>query len=284
MSKTTEVKPIVEGPHGYRMPEDLAFNIEKIAKSAGVKSDTYRRCGKMPTDFRLVEGSRQDVSTVTTDAIDHDGEVVSPKGIALAVFRANPVVPYAHQYDQPELGKCLWIKEVDRGMAACTQYAKCPPNHTNWLPDAILSMMQEGMSKGKSIGFIPTSVRGPTKDEVNRRPELAKCRGVIEASTLLEYSVTPVPCNPEAIAVAVSKSFAREVMHDIFGKAVDEAQGIVTETITEAVAKDEPLVPFVSTATLDKYRRRMLATLPKLASEASAAKIADAIDRLRGRV
>lgn len=227
MSKPT---PIVEGPRGYRMPESLARRIEDAAKSAGVKADDYRRRAAMPSDFRLEDGSRSDVSTVTTDAIDHDREMVMPAGIDLSVFRANPVVPFAHKYDELPVGKCAWIKSAGNGLIACTRYAQRPQGwEGGWLPDAIMSMMQDDMCKGKSIGFIPTSMRDPTRDEISARPELANCRGVIDRSTLLEYSVAPVPANPEALSMAVSKCFGD-----------DRLKSIIEATAAKDLSYDEP--------------------------------------------
>jgi hypothetical protein len=196
---------VEEATTGLRMPEELARQIADAAK--GLPKDfTYRRVAKAAAEFQLEEGSRSDVSTVTTDAIDHQKEVVLPTGLDFAVFRSNPVVPFAHSYDVLPVGRCMWIKASGNGVAAMTKYAKCPPNHTDWLPDAILSLMQEGMCTGKSIGFIPTHMRAPTGEEVSRRPELKGAQVIIDKSTLLEYSVAPVPCNPEALTVAVSKS------------------------------------------------------------------------------
>lgn len=196
---------IVEGPQGFRMPEALAREIEAAAK--GLPADfTFRRMAKSAAEFQLEEGSRTDVSTITTDAVDHQKEVVLPSGLDFAVFRANPVVPFSHNYDTLPVGKCTWIKGSGNGIAAMTKYAKCPPNHTDWLPDAILSMMQEGMCTGKSIGFIPQHMRAPTAEEVARRPELKAANVVIDKARLLEYSIAPVPCNPDALTVAVSKS------------------------------------------------------------------------------
>lgn len=62
---------------------------------------------------------------------------------------------------------------------------------------SIVTLMQRGDMPGRSVGFIPKSVRWPEKEE---REELGMGPwGVIyEEQELYELSVTPIPCNPYA--------------------------------------------------------------------------------------
>src|ERR1700733_13204793 len=84
-------KIVEEKSTGIRMPEALARQIEETSK--GLPKDfTFRRMAKAASEFQLEQGSRSDVSMITTDAVDHQKEVVMPTGIDFAIFRANPVV------------------------------------------------------------------------------------------------------------------------------------------------------------------------------------------------
>lgn len=216
---------IVEHAHsGMRMPEDRARRIDELSK--GLPADFhYRRMAKLPTEFalgNLPDGSRTDISMVTTDALDRDGEVVLHKGMDLTEFRANPVVVFAHRYEELPLGTAIWITPKDNGLMACTKYARKPEGWTDaWLPDAVLSMMQEGMCRAKSVGFLPLSMRSPTKDEVNRRPELKDCQRVIDKSTMIEFSVVAVPANAEALSMAVSKMHGGKRLAELFAKSIE---------------------------------------------------------------
>ena len=311
------------------MPETLARQIEEASK--GLPKDfTYRRMAKAASEFTLEEGSRTDVSTITTDAIDHQKEVVLPGGLDFAVFRSNPIVPFAHDYSALPVGKCSWIKASGNGIAAMTKYASRPATWTgDWLPDAILSLMQEGMCGGKSIGFIPTHMRTATADEISRRPELKSASVIVDKATLLEYSVAPVPCNPDALAISVSKSFKDSALAAWVIKAFKMSDGshnpgadpntpmpmcpkclsnsevdklddgykcglcnttmnaegdIVPEQDMPENKSADIIVPFISQATLDAYRKRLFAGLPAQIEQRARETFIDTLDRMRGRV
>ena len=53
--------------------------------------------------------SRTVTANVSTTAIDHDGDIVSPEGVNLSVYVKNPVVMWAHNYSQPPIGKAKEI-------------------------------------------------------------------------------------------------------------------------------------------------------------------------------
>ena len=210
---------------GLRVPEEIARKIDRLSR--GLPKDFgFRRMAKAPSAFRieaLEDGSRSDVSTITTDGVDRDNEVILPKGIDLTDYRSNPIVCFAHRYDTLPVGKCLSITDAPGGLVARTKYGNRPQSWPGeWLPDAILSLMQEGICRGKSIGFIPTSMRSPTGAEIARRPELKDVSRVIDGATLIEYSVVPIPCNPQALAVAVSKSVHDESLRHLFLESMPE--------------------------------------------------------------
>lgn len=196
---------------GLKLPEQLARRIDELGKGLS-KDFTYRRLGVAATDIKttkLEDGSRTDVSDITTDAIDRDNEVILPAGLELEDYRKNPVVLFGHDYYSPPIGKCMWIKAKGNGLSACTKYAERPEGHEGpWVADAIFGLVQQEMLPGKSIGFIPTSMREPTLEEVKKRPELHTVNRIIDKGILLEYSVVSVPCNPQALMESVSKSIA----------------------------------------------------------------------------
>jgi hypothetical protein len=200
--------PIVEhAGSGLMVPEPLARHIDELSK--GLPSDfTFRRVAKAISDPRfgqLEDGSRTDISTVTTDDIDRDNEIILPGGIDLSDFRKSPTVFYAHDYTKP-IGKALWIKAVGNGLDACTKYAKKPDGWQGpWLPDAVLSMMQEGIGCGKSIGLIPLSIRPVTRADLQQRPDWRGAKQIVDKSVMLEFSAAPLPVNQLALATAVSK-------------------------------------------------------------------------------
>jgi hypothetical protein len=213
---------VVHAGSGLLMPEKTAREIEEISKS--VPPDfKYRRVAKSAHDFSVDEGSRCDVSYITTDDVDREGEVVLPNGIDRAKY--NGVVTLAHDYRALPVGSNWWIrpqeKDARHGLLARTHYPPKPADWGDapWMPSAILHLMQQPVPTctGKSIGFIPLNIRGATIEEKSKRPEL-KDAPIVDRSVLLEYAVAPVPCNASAEMVSVSKALRESVEKGIFNK------------------------------------------------------------------
>jgi len=171
------------------------------------------RQATVPEQFELREGDRDDISLITTDALDRDWEVMLPDGGDWSqVQRAGFPVTFAHRYDQLPVGRGLWVKRVREpanGWLARTHYVERPEAWVGeWFPDAVWHLVRSGALRGKSIGFIPLEVRPPTAQEISARPELERCRLVIARWMALEWAVAPVQSNPDALVVAVSTAKA----------------------------------------------------------------------------
>src|SRR5690606_12721308 len=79
-----------------------------------------------------------------------------------------------------------------------------PADHVGpWLPDTLLSLFQQGVLRGFSVGFLPVESRRATRHDHERFGQ--NVERVHSKWKLLEYSVAPLPANPDALATAVSK-------------------------------------------------------------------------------
>jgi hypothetical protein len=230
-------KKTIEGPFGIQMTDKLAKSLDSLLKTLPKECRELRRKSSIPASFDLVPGERADVSLVSVESIDREGDVVLAKGCDLTHFMGNPVVTMAHKYDELPVGKAAWIKHVPGGITAKTIYASKPEGWDGpWLPDAVWSMTREGILKGKSIGFLPTRIRPPAKEE----PQFKNATAVVETSILLEYAVAPIPVNQDALVQAVAKGLTDEAMLRKLGlhvptrkksvqkkTVVDEAQAVL---------------------------------------------------------
>lgn len=223
-------KKLCTGPLGFPMPDELARSLEALLKSLPKdKAYAYRKAQAVPTAVELVEGERADVSTISTDSLDRESEVVIPKGMNLAYFSKNPVVTFAHKYDELPVGRAAWVKMVGEVLKAKTIYANKPDGWEGpWLPDAVFAMTQQGIIRGKSVGFLPTKVRSPTKEELSLKPEWKNASCIIESSLLLEYAVAPIPVNQDALVEAVSKGIADQAILKRLGIQAPEKPAPVT--------------------------------------------------------
>ena len=86
---------------------------------------------------------------VSTGARDRMDEVLSPSGVDLKSFKKNPVVLWAHNYNQPPIGKALWIKRDGEGIVSKVQFAKTE------FAQEIFNLYKDGFMKAFSVGFIP---------------------------------------------------------------------------------------------------------------------------------
>lgn len=202
--KTT---PLVDGPFGIKMKDSTALAVESLLKTLPKECQTLRQKSTLP-DSEFVPGERADVSLVSAETVDRDGDVVLAKGMNLDYFRANPIVTLAHKYDELPVGRAQWIKAVVAGIKAKTIYATRPDEWQGpWLPDAVWQMTKEGILRGKSIGFLPTKMRPPSSKEAGMWKD---ANVIIESAVLLEYAVAPIPCNQDALVEAVAKGYADE--------------------------------------------------------------------------
>lgn len=146
-------------------------------------------------DKRLVQG------IITTMTVDNDGEVVVPKGLDTTYFPNQVKTVYMfHDYDRP-IGKCAKLDVRKSGIYAQTYIT------TTGMGDEVLTMLNEGVINGFSIGFRTVKYGEPTDREKAEFGD--ECHTVHREGKLFEYSITPMPCNPDALVSMVSKGKVR---------------------------------------------------------------------------
>jgi HK97 family phage prohead protease len=148
---------------------------------------------RVDVDQRLVRG------IASTCAVDQEGEVLVPAGFDDSYFRQVKAVYWQHDYDKP-VGVCRNYS-VAKGVLSTTTYIT-----RTAFGDDVLTMIEDGVVNGLSVGVIPTEYGPPSVEETK---SFGDCRNVIRRALLLEYSITPMPCNQTALIEAVSKARIR---------------------------------------------------------------------------
>lgn len=293
-----------EGPLGLPMKDEAAHAVEELLKAIPsdcreLLTDGPLRRVKVAEDMQLIEGERTDVSIITTDAVDHDREVIEPRGVNMDHFRKTGMpVTWAHRYDLMPVGNAVWVeyKRGRKAILAKTRYHDRPEGwQGNWFSDAIWHLIKTGVLRGKSIGFIPQQIHAPSPDEIKERPELADARVIYDKITMLEYAVAPIPANPDALVQAAAKAksaglivpemvFADcgiiipDALGDIDWEGLDHADS--TTNRTTEVGADETSPPLLTrTQIIEAFERKtteLLVRMPTLLDEVIA--------RKRGRV
>jgi hypothetical protein len=211
---------LIEGPLGLPMTDQMAKSLEAVLKTLPKEQRTLKRKAGIAENLELIPGERAEISLVSAESIDREGEVVLAKGMELRWFQKNPVVTFAHKYDELPAGRCQWIKKVDGGLKAKTVYPKAPEDWQGpWLPSAIWQLTKDKALNGKSIGFIATKMRPPSRDEAHWK----NAANVIESAILLEYAIAPIPVNQDAIVEAIAKgSVDQETLQRLGLEAVSQ--------------------------------------------------------------
>ncbi len=157
-------------------------------------------CKDVKVDTEPTE--RSVTATISSIAIDRDNEVMLPKGVVLTNYRDNPVVQWAHDTHSPPIGKNEWIRKTKAGqLVAKTIFADTDRGNE------VFQLFKGGFLNAFSVGFKPIDHREPDERDIKEHPEWSGVDRIISKWELLEYSVVPVPANPEALVSAISKGF-----------------------------------------------------------------------------
>ncbi len=239
---------IVEGPQCLRMPESIARQIDDLSRTLP-KECHYRRKSTTAAAFTFDPGEMADVSYITTDTVDREGEVFLPHGGDWSSY--NRVVTWCHAYGPIDgwiglpVAACLWMKpkstEQFNGTLAKTRYYAKPADwgDTPWLPAAIVAQQRQTPPgcTGKSIGCIPLNVREATKDELQRRPDWAG-KPIFDRWLGLEYAVCPVPMNPACEIEAVAKMLEQFKKPQVTQRITKDAVArLVAERLRDRLAR-----------------------------------------------
>jgi HK97 family phage prohead protease len=173
----------------------------------------------------------------STDAVDTYDEIVDQGTWELDIYRANPVVLFAHKSRELPIGKSVDVA-VRNGRLECRiQFATEDMN-----PEAerVWKLIKGQFLRAVSVGFIPRDVKWEKRD--------GKDVFVLYGNSLREISVTPVPANHEALAKMRARALAgrpaneapRAQENDMDEKTKQELESqlaAATKAIEEAKAK-----------------------------------------------
>lgn len=292
---TNKIYGDCEGPLGLPMRDGMAKDVAAIiadlpANCKELIQDGPMRVVKVAASMDFKDEERADISFITTDAVDRDFEVMLPKGGDFSQFRKNPVVTWAHKYDQLPVGRSLWLKREIKGSIdgwlAKTQYIIRPPDwgSSPWFADAVWHMVRSGSLPGKSIGFIPLQVRGPEEREIAARPALAGVKFIIAKWLVLEYAVAPVQSNPDAVVVATAK--ARQKGINIPDTMLDDMGLVLPEEMPSNFEPTDSFKERIAKApTLQEARVALAASVKKSISAIDiSALVKETVRSLQGKV
>lgn len=144
--------------------------------------------------------TRQMLFAISSQAVDRDTDTVAIDGWDLKNYRNNPVVLFGHNYwnnEAPVVGNSLSEFVANKKLKSLMEFT---PQGVVPLADTLHALYANGFMHATSVGFIANDYEF-VEDDPGRPWGI----DFLEQE-LLEYSLVPVPSNPEALAEARSKS------------------------------------------------------------------------------
>jgi HK97 family phage prohead protease len=165
---------------------------------------------------------------ISTADVDRAGEVIDQNGWDLDFYRKNPVVLWAHDYSSLPIGVTEEIEVKDGQLVAKGRFA---PEDANPLAQHVRRLYDLKIVRAASVGFIPREF-----DPNNA--------SIITKAELLEFSLVPVPANPNALSLMKAQAINVEALYQkgILIKQEEEEKKPESETVAEDKETEEKSV------------------------------------------
>lgn len=182
---------------------------EKFRLMKGYSATVVKAGEDLATEAGATDPERTLSFTISTVRQDRDRDTIDPVGWAVDDYLRNPVVLWAHDYTQPSIGKALSVGGSEEGVSSLAEFASADIYP---FADTIFKLLTNGFLRAVSVGFWP--VEWVFNEESG---------GIdFKKQELWEYSVVPIPSNPDALMDAKSKGIDLEPIRDWAIKALDE--------------------------------------------------------------
>lgn len=155
---------------------------------------------------------------ISDAAVDSEGDTISTKGWDLKRYKKNPIVLFAHDGDQPPVGKAsnLEVRASKGDQDALFSNVTFTSRDLFPFGNMIGRMVKAGFLRAASVGFIPK--QGEFAEE---RAEDFWMPFDFLKQELLEWSVVPVPANPNALQGAKSMGIDTRPLREWAEKTLD---------------------------------------------------------------
>jgi HK97 family phage prohead protease len=157
------------------------------------------------TVLKAVDKTERTITILaSTGEKDRSGEFIPPEEWKLTNYEKNPVILWAHNYDQPAVAKALWSKADKTGLIQKIQFAKTA------FASELFELYSEGFMSAFSVGFM--SNRDDQDSNILRNCEL------------LEVSCVPVPCNANALMARAASGLIKSPEALAFVKSLEKPE------------------------------------------------------------
>jgi len=179
----------------------------------------------------------------STSSVDRQGDSIDQNGWILDNFKNNPVILWAHRYDELPVGKAINIEVIKGELVFDMVFA------THEKAKEVKKLVDDGMLNTTSVGFMALERNGH----------------IITRAELLEISIVPVPANQDALAQramldSVKKDIEESLKEEEVVEIVEEVVVEVVEEVTteEVVEVETPEIETKAGKVISKETRKAL--------------------------
>ena len=170
-----------------------------------------------PSEIKAMDDDKNDRKmkfVISTSTPDRDGDIIEASGWDLSNYKKNPVVLFAHDNWRPPVGKGISVEVDGDKLIAEAEFMDESIDKTGF-SETIYQMLKHGYLNATSIGMIPHEWDIIKDDN-------GEIKGFhFKKQELLEFSIVPVPANPEALSLAQEKGINIDPLEDWFEEALD---------------------------------------------------------------
>lgn len=158
---------------------------------------------RIAPEAKIEAGESRSVEfTISTAAVDRVGDTIAAAGWDLKNYRKNPVVLWAHDSRSLPVARGLNVRVEDGALKASAEFTPAGVARFN---DTVFEMVKSGFLNAVSVGFRP--LKWAWTEDADRRYGID-----FMEQELLEFSIVPIPANPEALIEARSYGIDIEPM------------------------------------------------------------------------
>lgn len=220
------------GPIGHRWytPEEFRAFAQGGGTDTAAAVRAYLTC---ETVEKTADDSRTVRFVISTDAIDRQRDVIAQGGWQVDNYLKNPVVLFSHDYNALPVARATSLAVHGNKLVAEAQFVE---KDIYPFAETVYQMVKHGYLRATSVGFAPK------KFSYN-----SERSGVDYAEQeLLEFSIVPVPANPEALMAASADGIdlapLKEWVTDVL-KGGGERMGLSKAILADIVTTLEKAVP-----------------------------------------
>jgi hypothetical protein len=191
---------------------------------------------------------------------DRDNDIIEVAGWKLENYMKNPVFIWAHEYDQPPIGKAVNVM-IDAGAKKLLFDVKFPTAEEYPFADTIYKLYKGGYLNATSVGFHGMKHKTRDEEAVLNLPEWQRGRRYMEQE-LLELSAVPVPANPNALMSIRSKGFTDVDIGKIFTEELKEVD-LLVDSNSKEVFISENGIKTAKVKISDEYLEKLLEPIDK---------------------